>query len=183
MSTMINRFKILLVAVSLSVLSVYAQDNAVPAQPAVDAEPAVTAPAETLAEGSVVRAIFTSSIQDREPVDQLTEATTDAGQIYFFTELRDLQGQTVQHQWKYEDQVVTNMNFNVGAARWRVWSSKSVQPERIGVWTVSVINGNGNVIAMKTIELKPASVEDATSGAAAPDSVQPTDTTGISSSP
>jgi hypothetical protein len=169
MCTMIKSFRILLIVLSLSAASAFAQDPD---------SVATMAP-----EGSVVRAIFTSSVQDREPVDQLEEVTIDAGQLYFFTELRDLQGQAVKHQWKYQDQVIADMNFNVGADRWRVWSSKSVQPERIGIWTVSVINGNGNVIAMKTIELKPASAADASSGASATESVQPTDTTGITSAP
>jgi hypothetical protein len=151
-----------------SILPVYAQGGAEPQVPPpvggqIEPAPADTtggvldvpeAAAEAVPEGSVARSTFTSGIQDREPVDQLTEVTTPSGKIYFFTELRDLDGQTVQHRWLYQGQVVAEVAFNVGGSRWRVWSNKSLQPDQLGTWTVEVVDGNGRVIASANIEQK-----------------------------
>ncbi|HEY3486869.1 MAG TPA: DUF2914 domain-containing protein [Gammaproteobacteria bacterium] len=115
---------------------------------------------EPLAQGSVSRASFTTGIQDREPVDELADATTVHDKIYFFTELKDLDGQTVQHRWRYMGETVAEIDFNVGGSRWRVWSHKTLQPDKLGTWTVEVINGSGKVIATKTLEYKQASATE-----------------------
>jgi hypothetical protein len=107
-------------------------------------------------EGAVTRAIFTSGIQSREPVDQLTEVTSATDKVYFFTELKDLDGQTVKHRWLYNGQVVAEVSFPVGGAHWRVWSSKALQPDQLGTWTVEVVNGENKVMTSSTIENKAA---------------------------
>jgi hypothetical protein len=153
-----------------SVLPAYAQGNAEPEVPPpaggqIEPAPADTtedvldipeAASEAVPEGSVARSTFTSGIQDREPADQLTEVTTANSQVYFFTELRDLDGQTVKHRWLYQGAIVAEVAFNVGGSRWRVWSNKALQPDQLGTWTVEVVNGNGKVIASASIEHKEA---------------------------
>lgn len=90
--------------------------------------------------GSVDRAQFTSDIQDREPVDHIETLSTDTNQIKYFTELKDLQGHTVTHQWVYNDEVMFEKSFEVGGARWRVWTSKSLQPGWSGLWIVNTLD-------------------------------------------
>ncbi len=149
---------------------VYAQGNAEPDVPPPAGGQIEPAPPETtedilnvpeaasapVTEGSVARSAFTSAIQDREPVDQLSEVTTANNTVYFFTELKDLDGQTVKHRWLYQGAVVAEVAFNVGGARWRVWSSKTLQPDQLGTWTVEVVNGGNKVIASANIEHKEA---------------------------
>ncbi|NOR51007.1 MAG: DUF2914 domain-containing protein [Gammaproteobacteria bacterium] len=103
--------------------------------------------AQASAEGSVARAAFAQSIVDREPVDQLTELTNDNSKIYFFTDLRGLKDQSVTHRWEYAGEPHATVTFNVGANRWRVWSSKNLQTDWTGTWTVSVIDEEGNVLS------------------------------------
>ena len=43
-------------------------------------------------EGKVARAVFTSGIVDREPVDQVLVLDNDRNEIYFFSELKFLVG-------------------------------------------------------------------------------------------
>lgn len=94
--------------------------------------------------GRVARAIFTSAIVDREPVDNLTEVSGDAQRVFFFTDLRELAGQIVTHRWEYNGKVMAEVTFKVGdGARWRVYSSKNLLPEWSGQWTVVVSNENG----------------------------------------
>ena len=102
---------------------------------------------QAYAEGSVARATFAQSIVDREPVDQVVELTTDVKKIYFFTELRGLNGKSVTHRWEYAGEPQAAITVNVGSDRWRTWSSKNLQPNWTGIWTVSVVDEEGNVLS------------------------------------
>jgi hypothetical protein len=114
-------------------------------------------------QGSVARAIFTSAIVDREPVDELTDITTDLPRLYFFTDLRDLAGQIITHRWEYNGQVMAEIKFKVGGGpRWRVYSSKNLLPDWTGKWTVSVIDQNGQVLNNSSFEYRTAMKGDST---------------------
>lgn len=118
--------------------------QAAPAEtPAEMAQAAEPAPA---ARGEVARAVFTTAVQDREPVDQLSEVPAGTETVYFFTELRGMQGQTVTHRWSYNGTVMAEVSFDVRGPRWRVYSSKNFVPEWVGRWRVEVIDGGGNVV-------------------------------------
>lgn len=140
-------------------------------QPAAEAaeSPAAAAEADVAAEampaGSVARSAFTTAVQDHEPVDQLTSLANDNDKVYFFTELVDLQGQKAVHRWEYNGEVVAEVPFNVGGNRWRVWSSKNLQPEWTGSWKVSVINGAGDVIAIQSLQYEAAPAQPASTEA------------------
>ena len=105
---------------------------------------ALLASSLALAEPRVARAIFTSGIDNREPVDALTSVSNDTNQLTFFTDLRDLTGQTVTHRWEYNGVVMAEIDFNVGAERWRVWSNKKLIPQWVGDWHVVVVDADNN---------------------------------------
>ena len=105
-----------------------------------------------LAEGEVPRHQFTSAIDQREPTDALTDAM-NINPMYYFTELRDLEGTVVTHRWSYNGDVMAEVEFNVGGPRWRVYSSKRFQPQWDGFWTVDVIDAAGNVLASDSIRI------------------------------
>lgn len=107
------------------------------------AEEAAAAPT-----GEVARSAFTREIVDREPVDQVTVLENDTTRIYFFSELVGLEGETVMHQWEYNGEVMAVVPFEVGGPRWRVNSSKELDPGRLGEWTVRVILGEGNELGV-----------------------------------
>ena len=52
----------------------------------------------TMAAESVARAVFTSQIVDREPVDEITSLPNTSDKIYFFSDLRGLEGLGVGHR-------------------------------------------------------------------------------------
>jgi len=91
----------------------------------------------------VARAQFTSAIRNREPVDQLVVASPLIREVYFFTDLRHLEGRTVTHRWEYEGRVVSQVPFKVGGPRWRVNSKKEINPDQVGEWSVTVIDESG----------------------------------------
>ncbi|MDH5570736.1 MAG: DUF2914 domain-containing protein [Gammaproteobacteria bacterium] len=102
---------------------------------------------EGFSRGSVVRSIFTSAIEDREPADQVKELANNHDNIIYYTELRDMVGQVAKHRWEYNGEVMAEVEFNVKGQRWRVWSSKSFVPQWTGEWKVSVLNGANEVIS------------------------------------
>jgi hypothetical protein len=64
-------------------------------------------------------------------------------EVYFFTDLRNLQGRTVTHRWEYQGKVVSQMPFRVGGPRWRVYSKFEIAPEQVGRWSVTVVDESG----------------------------------------
>jgi hypothetical protein len=94
-------------------------------------------------EWQVARAQFTSGIRDREPIDRLVVASPLIREVYFFTDLRHLQGRTVTHRWMYNGQVVSQVPFEVGGPRWRVSSKKEIDPDQVGEWSVTVVDQSG----------------------------------------
>lgn len=114
------------------------------------------APAAAPTSDKVTRAVFTTAVAEREPADQITSLTNDVQQVYFFTELTGLDGQTVTHKWEHAGEVKADVSFDVKAPRWRVWSSKKFDPSWTGEWTVSVVDGSGAVLAQAKINYEPA---------------------------
>ncbi len=94
----------------------------------------------------VERGQFTTDVIDREPVDQIYSLTSDNLQAKFFTEISEMQGQTVTHQWVYNDEVMFEKTFDVGGPRWRIWTSKNLQASWTGEWTVNVLDAERNVL-------------------------------------
>ena len=82
--------------------------------------------------GWVERAIFTSAVEKREPVDQLAVVPNTKREVYFFSDLRHLQGRQVTHRWEYKGQVMAEVTFKIGGPRWRVFSRKSLDPDQTG---------------------------------------------------
>ncbi len=89
-------------------------------------------------EGNIARAMFTTKIDDREPVDRVLILENKTPQLYFFSDLRHLQGQTVKHRWEYEGRVMKEKVFKVQGPRWRVYSLNKLDKSMVGRWTVVI---------------------------------------------
>ncbi|MFV2060054.1 MAG: DUF2914 domain-containing protein [Gammaproteobacteria bacterium] len=97
--------------------------------------------------GSVSRSIFTSDVNGHEPVDKIDKLASNNRSVIYFTELRDMSGQTAVHRWEFNGNVMAETRFTIAGPRWRVWSSKHLLPTWTGEWKVSVLNGVGEVIS------------------------------------
>ncbi len=139
-----------------------AQGEPAAATPPAQGEPATATPpaqgetATPAPTGTVARAQFTSGIQDHEPIDDLTSLTNDKTHLFYFTELKDLAGQTVKHRWEHDGNVMAEVPFQVSGNRWRVWSSKNLDPSWLGEWKVSVVDGNGATLSVNTFTYRKA---------------------------
>lgn len=107
----------------------------------------------------LLRAHFTSGVAKREPVDRIDQIDSGRPRVYYFSELRGLSGRTVTHRWKYHGRLVAEVRHQVGAARWRAWSSKRLLPMWEGEWSVSVVDEEGDTLRTDTLLVVPPAVE------------------------
>lgn len=133
------RFGIILWAIIALVPAVAAEDTPIGDKPA----------------GWVERALFASAIVNREPIDALAFLEGPRREVYFFTELRQLTGRTVTHRWEYAGEVVSEMPFEIGGPRWRVFSKKKLLPAQAGRWSVVVVDESGWVLHAEMFEYRP----------------------------
>ncbi|SMN15821.1 conserved protein of unknown function [uncultured Candidatus Thioglobus sp.] len=103
---------------------------------------------------NISQAVFSKSVDDRQPVEIITEADDSLGKIYFFTNLRNLVGDKIMHRWIYKDKVKAEISFKIKGNRWRVWSSKNIWHTWTGLWTVEVLDQNDKILLVKTINFE-----------------------------
>lgn len=114
---------------------------------------------------NIARAVFTSNVDNREPVDKIGQLTNDHEKVYFFTEIRGMSGHKVTHRWEHAGEVKAELSFNVGSDRWRVWSSKNLQPQWVGEWIVTVVDDAGNTLAEESMAYVPQAAAPVTPAA------------------
>ena len=98
---------------------------------------------------NISNAEFAMEIKDRTPLNIIEELDNSFGKIYFFTNIRNLQGQSIRHRWIYKNKVMAEVEFDINGPRWRVWSSKNLWPTWLGEWTVEVLNSKDEVFFKK----------------------------------
>ena len=152
--------KILLIIAGLAVAAPALAEEAATESPAA-AAPATEQAAEKLAGGTVARATFTNGIAEREPVDAINKLDTNNKKIYYFSELRDMAGQTVTHRWEHDGKIMAEVPFTVNGNRWRVFSSKNLEESWQGEWKVSVIDQSGGTLAINTFSYEKEAVDAA----------------------
>ena len=105
------------------------------------------------AAGEIRRALFTTGIDNREPVAIVDSIdSTSSNSVSFYTEITNMSGQTITHQWTHLDKVMFEKTFEVKAERWRVWTSKTLIPNWTGTWTVNVLDDERELLTSKSFE-------------------------------
>ena len=98
---------------------------------------------------NISNAVFALDIKDRVPINIVEEADNSFGKIYFFTNIRNLDGERITHRWIYKDKVMADVSFDINGPRWRVWSSKNLWYTWIGEWKVQVLRMDGSILYEK----------------------------------
>ena len=103
--------------------------------------------------GEVSRAIFTVGIDNHEPVSDVSSINSESfTSISFFTELNELDGHNITHQWTFNDKIMFEKTFEVKSPRWRVWTSKTLIPSWTGIWTVNVLDEDRSLLSSSSFE-------------------------------
>ncbi len=98
----------------------------------------------------IVRALLTSELIDKEPIDIITSPVTvnkiNARKIYYFTEIIDMKGQVLYHYWLLNENVIFTRKINILGDRWRASTSKLIPYYKSGFWKVRLIDSESNIL-------------------------------------
>lgn len=96
----------------------------------------------------VKRAIVTSAIENREPVDELSQVSPTVEKVYFFTEVVNKADTYVTHRWLLDGKLEAEIVLKIGSQRWRTYSSKNLVPAlHSGQWQVEIVDQQNNLLA------------------------------------
>ncbi|NOR68870.1 MAG: DUF2914 domain-containing protein [Methylomarinum sp.] len=108
----------------------------------------------------IARALLTTKLNNKEPVDKITPPVvvnkSQATGIYYFTEIINMKGHTLYHQWLWNDNIIFKRKINILGDRWRAATGKLITYAKQGVWRVRLVDKQGvilNEIVFK-VELK-----------------------------
>lgn len=108
-----------------------------------------TASAET--SEFVQRAVVTSAIEDREPIDSLSQVSPEVDKVFFFTEVINKANTFVTHRWLLDGKLEAEVVLKIGSDRWRTYSSKNLVPAiHSGNWQVEAVDEQNNILASAT---------------------------------
>ncbi|PAJ72425.1 hypothetical protein CJF42_21245 [Pseudoalteromonas sp. NBT06-2] len=105
----------------------------------------------------VTRAVLTTSVENKEPVDVLSSQIFQSsinGQLFFFTEINNMQLQVVSHRWFFEDTLMAEVELNIFSEKYRTYSSKKIMTKQNGNWRVELVNAKKNILASKSFHIK-----------------------------
>ena len=118
----------------------------------VKEEPVVKSKTESVivANTYVERALLTTGLINKEPIDNITSSVKvskeKATGLYYFTEINDMKGQTVYHQWLKDEQIIYKRRIDILGPRWRAATSKLITYLKAGMWAVRLVNEKGDIL-------------------------------------
>lgn len=107
----------------------------------------------------IARMSVTTSVTNLEPGPTMdSPLRLSSGQkrtIYYFTELRGLDGRTIIHQWEWNGRVIHRRELHPHSQAWRAYSGLPITGDTPGWWTVSAIDAKtGSVLAESHFEVE-----------------------------
>ena len=96
------------------------------------------------------------SIYKRTPVGADVIFTNNVDSLYCYTRIQNTgPKKEVKHVWYYEDQIMTQVRYNVKKSNiYRSWTKKTILSTQIGRWRVDVQDPDGTIIGSKKFEIK-----------------------------
>ena len=96
----------------------------------------------------IIRALLTSGLNNKEPLDNISSFITvnknNAQGVYYFTEIINMKGQRLSHQWLWNNKTIYEKTFNILGNRWRAATSKLIPYSKSGLWVVRLLNEKGD---------------------------------------
>ncbi len=104
----------------------------------------------------VSRALLTKRVEKHEPINLLSQTITLAQfdeDLFFFTDVKNLNEQTIFHRWFYKDQQVAEISLAIYSNQYRTFSSKRILAQHTGPWRVELVNQNNEILAKKEFNI------------------------------
>ena len=98
----------------------------------------------------VLRSMLTFNIKDSEPQAPVTSplhvSKTKPVSVFYFSELNNLKGKTVYHEWLLEGELITRKKVNISGDNWRITSRQYLNDNIKNHWVVRVVDEKGHLI-------------------------------------
>jgi Protein of unknown function (DUF2914) len=106
----------------------------------------------------VSRSQLTTDIEKNEPVDNL-KLPLKIGKketlwIYYFVELKGMEGKTVYHEWWLNGNLVSRKKVNISDDPWRTASKQLITYTSNNDWIVRVVDESRNTLTEKSFNLE-----------------------------
>ncbi|OQK18464.1 hypothetical protein AU255_11795 [Methyloprofundus sedimenti] len=99
---------------------------------------------------NITRAQFAQGVNKLEPFGEIELPIlvdkSKAKSVTYFTEVKNMQGKTVFHEWLKDGKSIYKRKINIRGDRWRVSTSKLFPYNSIGQWQVRIINQQGDIL-------------------------------------
>lgn len=96
----------------------------------------------------VERAVLTSGMANREPVDDLGHTYQHSGDAYdrltFFTQIMNHDGRAINHRWYRNGELDSEVTLAIGSNSWRTYSTRQISSMATGDWSIRVVNDGGD---------------------------------------
>ena len=106
---------------------------------------------------SLIRSSVTTGMEGEEPINCRGTAFTDENELYYFTELADLDGKTVHHEWRFDGDVVQTNSLEVRSDHWKTFSKRRFSEKDAGRWEVRTVDAQGINLGSTTFAYKAVS--------------------------
>jgi hypothetical protein len=100
---------------------------------------------------NVTRFVISQAVEGNEPLGSIGKIHFDRNNIatvYAYSDVNGLKDQTIYYQWSLNGKNIAKIKVEVGAKRWRSYSSKFIQPDMHGEWKVELQNQAGENLAI-----------------------------------
>ena len=96
-----------------------------------------------------------TNVVKRTPEGTDVYFNNDVDSLFCYTRIQNQgQKQEVKHAWYYEDQLMTQIRYNIKKSNiYRSWTRKTILPHQIGQWRVDVQDSFGRVIGSKEFQI------------------------------
>lgn len=98
---------------------------------------------------NVVRALLTNDVNNKEPGHEISRQivlNNHPTWVYYFTELKQMNGQRVYHEWLKNNVLISKHELPIVADSWRTSSRKLLSVASKGQWVVRLLDQNGNIL-------------------------------------
>jgi hypothetical protein len=98
----------------------------------------------------VVRSQLTNRVTNNEPIDMISSPIMaekdNVRRLSYFTELKDMSGKIIYHNWIYKGESVFRKKVNINGNRWRVTTQKKLNNSLLGDWKVTLTDMDGYIL-------------------------------------
>jgi hypothetical protein len=95
-----------------------------------------------ISQNAVSRAVITTGIVDHEPTDSISQVPSTTSKVFFFTQIKGMEGKTITHRWMKDGNRVADIRISIASDNFRCHSSRVVSG-KTGYWTAQVLDNDG----------------------------------------